>query len=217
VNTETNTTQEAATRQGWHDDGRVDIDAVRAGTPDLGDAPAILESLCDEVERLRKTIAKLGDMHAEVVTSLTGQAGDTWTVHLTNGLLTGYPTWQRAALVARQFNAPMVVRISGPAGTVPLAGGSLTRAIQGSLPRVLYRLGTVSDRFVAAELRKLGLEVATSEADMSDPDVTVTYRDDRVRVRIGDTEHVHSTLGYFRSDSDFARSLADLIHGQVQR
>lgn len=32
---------------------RVDVDAVRAGTPDLADAPAILESLCDEVERLR--------------------------------------------------------------------------------------------------------------------------------------------------------------------
>lgn len=41
-------------RSSWHDeDGRVDIDAVRAGTPDLADAPAIYESLCDEVEQLR--------------------------------------------------------------------------------------------------------------------------------------------------------------------
>jgi hypothetical protein len=54
-----------------------------------------------------------------------------WTVHLTNGLLTGYPTWQRAAHVARQFNRPMVLRISGPDGTVPLVGESLANALEG--------------------------------------------------------------------------------------
>lgn len=55
----------------------------------------------------------------------------TWTVHLTNGLLTGYPSVQRAAHVARSFNPPMVVRISGPEGTVPLVGESLARALEG--------------------------------------------------------------------------------------
>lgn len=51
-------------RSSWHDeDGRVDIDAVRAGTPDLADAPAIYESLCDEVEELRATVARFHERH----------------------------------------------------------------------------------------------------------------------------------------------------------
>lgn len=83
--------------------------------------------------------------------------------------------------------------------------------------RVLYSVGGFSDTFVAEKMRLYGLEVATFKHDMPDPEVTVTYRDDRVRVRIGDTEHSHSTLGFFRSESAYARSLADLIHGAVQR
>jgi hypothetical protein len=55
----------------------------------------------------------------------------TWTIRLTNGLLTGYPTWQRAVHVARSFNPPMIVRISGPEGTVPFVGESLKRALEG--------------------------------------------------------------------------------------
>jgi hypothetical protein len=49
----------AEPRTGWREDGRVDIDAVRAGTPDLADAPAVFESLCDEVEELRSVVAKV--------------------------------------------------------------------------------------------------------------------------------------------------------------
>jgi hypothetical protein len=59
----------------------------------------------------------------------------TWTVHLTNGMLTGYPTPQRAVFVARQFNPPMIVRISGPEGTVPLVGDTLDEALAGGASR----------------------------------------------------------------------------------
>jgi hypothetical protein len=52
-----------ATGRGWREDGRVDIDAVRAGTPDLADAPAIYESLCDEVEQLRAIVARFQERH----------------------------------------------------------------------------------------------------------------------------------------------------------
>jgi hypothetical protein len=83
--------------------------------------------------------------------------------------------------------------------------------------RVLYSVGGFSDTFVAEKMRLYGLEVATFKHDMPDPEVTVTYRDDRVLVRIGDAEHSHRTPGYFRSESAYARSLADLIHGAVQR
>jgi hypothetical protein len=55
----------------------------------------------------------------------------TWTVRLTNGLLTGYPSPPRAAHVARQFPRHMVVRISGPAGTVPLVGAALDEVLEG--------------------------------------------------------------------------------------
>lgn len=46
-------------RQGWREDGRVDIDAVRAGTPDIRDRNAIEAALCDEVEELRAAFAKV--------------------------------------------------------------------------------------------------------------------------------------------------------------
>jgi hypothetical protein len=49
----------AKARPGWCEDGRVDVAAVRAGTPDLADAPAILESLCDEVAELRSAFSKV--------------------------------------------------------------------------------------------------------------------------------------------------------------
>jgi hypothetical protein len=45
--------EQEAPASGWREDGRVDIDAVRAGTHDVNDSAAVLESLCDEVEELR--------------------------------------------------------------------------------------------------------------------------------------------------------------------
>lgn len=83
--------------------------------------------------------------------------------------------------------------------------------------RVLYCTGGYPDEVVARQMRLYGLDVATDPKAMPDPEVTVTYRDDRMRVQIGETEHVHDPRGYFRADSLYARSLADLIHGQVQR
>ncbi|KPC76926.1 hypothetical protein ADL26_04360 [Thermoactinomyces vulgaris] len=56
---EQKTTGAVEARQGWREDGRVDIDAVRAGTHDVNDSPAVLESLCDEVEQLRSAISKI--------------------------------------------------------------------------------------------------------------------------------------------------------------
>jgi hypothetical protein len=61
------TTETAEVRQGWREDGRVDIDAVRAGTPDLADAAGILESLCDEVEALRAQAAPVEDEKTKLV------------------------------------------------------------------------------------------------------------------------------------------------------
>ena len=49
----TNDNQSHEVRQGWREDGRVDIDVVRAGTHDVNDSAAVFESLCDEVEQLR--------------------------------------------------------------------------------------------------------------------------------------------------------------------
>jgi hypothetical protein len=69
----------------------------------------------------------------EVAEAFLQNVRTTWTVHLTNGMLTGYPTPQRAVFVARQFNRPMIVRISGPEGTVPLVGVSLDRALEGGV------------------------------------------------------------------------------------
>jgi hypothetical protein len=65
MNTETVTEANQA-RQGFREDGRVDVDAVRAGTPDLSDAPALYESLCDEVEALRATVARSRNALAEL-------------------------------------------------------------------------------------------------------------------------------------------------------
>jgi hypothetical protein len=71
-----NDNRPAEARQGWREDGRVDIDAVRAGTPDLADAAGILESLCDEVEALRVAVARSRNALAELdryqATYLTG-------------------------------------------------------------------------------------------------------------------------------------------------
>jgi hypothetical protein len=61
VYTATGRGETAASRPGWREDGRVDIDAVRAGTPYLEDMPAIYESLCDEVERLRAALDEVAD------------------------------------------------------------------------------------------------------------------------------------------------------------
>ena len=60
---EQNTTGAVEARQGWREDGRVDVDAVRAGTHDVNDAPAVFESLCDEVEQLRGQAATAADLH----------------------------------------------------------------------------------------------------------------------------------------------------------
>lgn len=54
---------EQSTRLGWRKDGTVDIDAVRAGTPDLNDVAEIYETLCDEVEQLRATVARFQERH----------------------------------------------------------------------------------------------------------------------------------------------------------
>lgn len=92
----------------------------------------------DEVERLREQHTKFRALYNKNVGSLVDQLDEAiaqertgWTVHLTNGSLTGYPSWQRAVFVGRQFARHQVVRISGPEGTVPLVGESLTTALAG--------------------------------------------------------------------------------------
>jgi hypothetical protein len=54
MNQNDNRSQEVG--QGWREDGRVDIDAVRTGAHDVNDTPAVFESLCDEVEQLRAEV-----------------------------------------------------------------------------------------------------------------------------------------------------------------
>jgi len=83
--------------------------------------------------------------------------------------------------------------------------------------RVLLSTNSYYDDVVAEKMRLYGLEVAISDVEMPDPEVTITYRDDRIRVQIGEAELEHLPRGFFTADSLFARSLADLIHGQVQR
>lgn len=61
--TETTETPQAGPRRGWREDGTVDIDAVRAGTHDVNDVPAVFESLCDEVEELRAAVARFQERH----------------------------------------------------------------------------------------------------------------------------------------------------------
>ena len=68
-----NTTETAVQRQGWREDGRVDIDAVRAGAHDINDAPAVFESLCDEVEQLREQNAKMRVLYGKKVASFIEQ------------------------------------------------------------------------------------------------------------------------------------------------
>lgn len=137
-------------RPGWREDGTVDIDAVRAGTPDLADAPAILESLCDEVEELRRRIHELATMQDRIPDTENGDWGlgwdsgynaalaDTraiaegggWVVRMVDGEMGPYPTWHRAVESARGPLAPGVTRIDGPAGTVPLIGEELAKALR---------------------------------------------------------------------------------------
>lgn len=70
-------TQAAVQRQGWREDGRVDIDAVRE-TVESGEvtkhrAEDQLIELCNEVERLREQNAKASELFHQNVDSLTGQ------------------------------------------------------------------------------------------------------------------------------------------------
>jgi hypothetical protein len=75
------------------------------------------------------------DSEVDVEAAFLENVRTTWTVRLTNGLLTGYPSPPRAAHVARQFPRHMVVRISGPEGTVPLVGESLDEVLAGGESR----------------------------------------------------------------------------------
>ena len=69
----TNDNQSHEVRQGWREDGRVDIDAVRAGTHDVSDSAAVFESLCDEVEPLREQTAKMREFYGKKVASFIEQ------------------------------------------------------------------------------------------------------------------------------------------------
>ena len=75
---EQNTTGAVEARQGWREDGRVDIDAVRAGTPDLADAAGIYESLCDEVEELRRRVYQLSTLQDRIPDTQNGDWGIGW-------------------------------------------------------------------------------------------------------------------------------------------
>jgi hypothetical protein len=65
-------------RTGWREDGRVDIDAVRAGTHDVNDSPAVFESLCDEVEELREIVRQVGSMQDRIPDDQNGDWGIGW-------------------------------------------------------------------------------------------------------------------------------------------
>jgi hypothetical protein len=71
-------TTPAEPRTGWREDGRVDIDAVRAGTHDVNDSPAVFESLCDEVEELREIVRQVGSMQDRIPDDQNGDWGIGW-------------------------------------------------------------------------------------------------------------------------------------------
>lgn len=143
-------TPQEGPRQGWRPDETVDIDAVRVGTPSLADAPAILESLCDEVEELRRRVQDLASMQDRIPDDQNGDwglgwdsgynaalaetraiaEGGGWMVRMVDGEMGPYPTWRRAVESARGPLAPGVTRIDGPAGTVPLVGEELAKTLR---------------------------------------------------------------------------------------